>query len=92
MVEKKLPGEDTTKKTRTMTEKQVAAQLKREANKKRKEEELKAKKAEQEAKKETRKVSKSRFSMCTKVGQPMATAYKHAMEQLAGGGFFQGSG
>jgi len=65
-----------------LTEKQLAQKLKREAAKKKKEEEQKAKKAEQDAKKEAKKQSQKRFSLCTKVGQPMAVAYKQAMEQL----------
>lgn len=52
-----------------LTEKQLAQKLKREAAKKKKEEEAK-------------KQSQKRFSLCAKVGQPMAVAYKQAMEQL----------
>ena len=56
--------------------------LKREAAKKKKEEEQAAKKLEAEAKKESRKVSRTRFTMCTKVGGPMAMAHKQAVDVL----------
>ena len=79
-----MSGEDkgATNQNGNMTDKQLAQKLKREAAKKKREEDAKVRKAEQDAKKESRKLSKNRFSICTKVGQPMAVAYKHAMEQL----------
>lgn len=79
-----LSGETKAPET-TLTEKQLAAKLKREAAKKKREEEQKARKAEQDARKEIQKQNKSRFSICTKVGQPMAVAYKQAMELLEKG-------
>lgn len=65
-----------------LTAKQQEQALKREAAKRKKEEEQAAKKLETEAKKEKQKISRGRFTMCTKVGGPMAMAHKQAMDVL----------
>ena len=65
-----------------MTPKQIEQALKKEAAKKKKEEEQAAKKAEAEAKKESKKISRGRFTMCTKVGGPTAMAHKQAVDVL----------